>query len=526
MSLDTNTLYFGDCLEWMDRWDDNSVDLIYLDPPFNSKADYNILYSDEGGGGAQTRAFEDTWRWDDAAADRYEMYEGAVGRKAHKAIVGLHNILGDCGMLAYITYMAERLEHMQRLLKPTGSIYLHCDPTASHYLKTVMDAIFGAKNFRNEIVWKRTTAHNDANIMGSIHDLILFYSKSENPKWNKTFIPYDDDYVESRYKHRDPGGRRFMDDNLTAKGLSGGGYEYEYRGAKSLWRTPLHTMERLDTENRLYFTRTGGIRIKRYLDEMPGVPLSDLWADINPINSQAKERLGYPTQKPLALLDRIIKASSNKGDVVLDPFCGCGTTVASAQRLGREFVGIDISSFAIDVIRKERLNDLSIPAQGIPYDLASARMLAKEKPFDFESWAVNRLPGFVPNTKKVGDGGIDGRATLSHQPDNFDSRLGLAQVKGGGFNLSHLRDFIHVSDRERAAVGCYITLDQVKTTDARREVARTGKINVNGCEYRRIQLWPICDYFEKRMPNLPMMNNPYTGKPIQQLDWIQQQLIT
>lgn len=515
-ALQTETLYYGDCLDWMQCWDDQSVDLIYLDPPFNSDSDYNVLYSTDGAGDAQYRAFADTWTWDEAAADRFAAYEGAVGRPAHAAIVGLHRILGPSGMLAYLTYMAERLEQMSRLLKPTGSIYLHCDPTASHHLKLVMDAIFGAENFRNEIIWKRTSSHNDASVLGSVHDVILLFTRSEKFTYNRQFLPYSEEYVEKRYKRADADGRRWMDGDLSAKGLSGGGYEYEHEGVKSLWRVPPDRMKELDQEGRLHFTSKGGIRIKRYLDEMKGLPLNDVWTDIQPINSQAVERLGYPTQKPQALLERVIRASTNAGDVVLDPFCGCGTAIEAAQELGRRWIGIDISSFAIDLILDKRLNGQTIPAKGIPTDLASARKLASEKPFDFESWAVTRIPGFKPNTKKVADGGIDGRAILATKPEDFDSKLALAQIKGGKFSLSGLRDFIGVTKRDKAALGCYVTLDPVTTKAATMEIANMGKISVAGYKYSRMQVWPISDYFDQRLPPMPIMNDPYSGKPMLQ----------
>ena len=242
------------------------------------------------------------------------------------------------------------------MLKDTGSLYLHCDPTANHYLKLMLDAIFGRDNFRNEIIWKRTSAHSDAKAMGAVHDCILYYAATDKFRFNPQHVAYDKEYVETRYKRQDKDGRKWMDDNLTAKGLSGGGYEYEYKGKLSIWRVPLERMKELDEQNRLYFTRNGGIRIKRYLDEMKGLPLSDVWTDINPINSQSKERVGYPTQKPLALLDRIIRASSNPGDVALDPFCGCATALVAANRLNRQWVGIDLSAKAGELV-VDRIKD-------------------------------------------------------------------------------------------------------------------------------------------------------------------------
>ncbi len=243
----------------------------------------------------------------------------------------------------------------------------------------------------------------------------------------------------------------------------------------------------------------------------------DYW-NIDVINQNSKERLGYETQKPEALLERIVKASSNRGDIVLDPFCGCGTTAAVSKRLNRQFIGIDISSFAIDLVRNRKLNDRDIPVYGIPFDLRSAERLSKDNPFNFESWAVMRLPGFAPNTKQIADRGIDGRATIAHKPDNWESKLALAQVKGGGFDLSKLRDFIHVTNRDNTALGCYVTLRPVESKDARKEVVSAGKISVEGIPFPRMQTWSIQDYFAERSPRLPIMNDPYTGKPIQQLE--------
>ena len=274
-------------------------------------------------------------------------------------------------------------------------------------------------------------------------------------------------------------------------------------------------MKELIKAGRIVQTAPGRVpAFKRYLDEMPGRPLQDLWTDIGPISSQERERLGYPTQKPLGLLERIIRASSNPGDVVLDPFCGCGTAIEAAHKLKRRWVGIDISSFAIDLIRNERLKGMKIPTKGIPQDVESARKMAREQPFAFESWAVTRLPGFAPNMKQVADGGVDGRAMLAEKPENFASRLALAQVKGGKFSLSGLRDFIGVTRRDKAALGCFVTLEPVTTRAARAEVAELGKIRVAGRDFNRMSLWTVSDYFDGRLPVLPTMTDPYTGRPI------------
>ena len=525
----SNSLYYGDCLDWMRGWDDQTVDLTYLDPPFNSNADYNVLYAAEGGGDAQFRAFTDTWTWDDAAADRVSAYLGAVARPAHNTIIGLYRMLGECGMLAYLTYMAERLEHCQRLLKPTGSIYLHCDPTASHYLKAVMDGVFGASNYLNEITWQRSAAHNTANRYGNIADVILFYSKSGGEhRWNGGHHVYDsgEKYSEeqmARYCHVDSDGRRYRLENLTAPRPNSASGKFEWRGNKPGpsrgWGYRLEQLEAWWAAGRIQTKRDGTPRLdglKMYLDEAEGKPLQNIWTDIDRIANVSDERMGYETQKPLQLLQRIIEASSSKGDLVLDPFCGCGTTVAAARSLDRRWAGIDISSFAVDVML-ERLGDRTIPVYGIPQDLRSAKRLARDDPFGFETWAINRLAGFVPNTKQVADGGIDGRATLALQPDDWDSRLALAQVKGGKHTASGLRDFCGVTDKAKAAVGCYVTLTPIKTDAARSDAAGLGKITVSGEPYRRMNLWSIADYFDDRRPYLPQMNNPYTGKPIPQL---------
>lgn len=540
--MNLNTLYYGDCLEWMRNWNDSSVDLIYLDPPFNSNATYNVLYSSDSAGSAQTRAFDDTWQWDEAAEDRLRLYQNAAGRRAHSAILGLNAMLGKSGMLAYLTYMAERLEEMYRLLKPTGSVYLHCDPTASHGLKLLMDVIFDGKNFRNEIVWKRTGSHGGAKRWGPVHDVILLYTRSDRYTWNRQFQDFSSGYLEKYFRYKDKRGI-YQLVSLTGAGTRKGDSGRSWRGVNPTdsgrhWavpktalenaypnRTDLHgmsTQEKLDLLDRaglVYWPQKGGIpRQKRYATESQGPLIQDVVVDIPPIGAHAKERLGYPTQKPISLLDRIIRASSNEGDIVLDPFCGCGTSIEAARRLGRRWIGIDISSFAIDLIRDRRLQDKTIPAEGIPYDLESARKLAAEKPFNFESWAVTRLRGFAPNVKQIGDGGLDGRATLAQMPENVDSRLALAQVKGGKYSLSYVRDFVGVMHRDRAAIGCFITLEPITSRSGRQEALGMGKVRVSGYTYPRLQLWSIREYFDGNLPMMPIMNDPYTGKPQLRLD--------
>ena len=533
------TLYYGDCLDWMQGWPDECVDLVYLDPPFNSNADYNIIFGQENGTPAQVRGFEDTWRWDDAAINRVARIERAVAHPMHTATVALKSLLGSSGMLAYLTYMGERLAQIQRLLKPTGSVYLHCDPTASHYLKVVMDALFDGRNFRNEITWKRTESHNTANRYGNIADVLLYYAKADAPKWNGGVHRYGSGGYSaqqmSRFRHVDDDGRRYRLDDLTAPRPSSDSGKFEWRGTMPGtgrgWGYRLEQLEQWWAEGRIQTKRDGTPRmdgLKVYLDEAEGQPLQSIWTDIRRIGNTSRERLGYPTQKPLALLERIIAASSDPGDLVLDPFCGCGTAVVAAHQLGRRWVGIDISSMAIDIVQERRLEALGIQAdiQGIPRDLVSARRLASERWLDFQAWAAMLIPGMAANQQPGADAGIDGRGMLLVAPQGRDARLVLAQVKGGGtFRLSELRDFLRVIERDDAACGVFITVDRVRSRAARTEAAQLGEIAVGANRHPRAQLWSIEEYFDGVRPNLPALSDPYTGRPIEPTIFAQQRII-
>ena len=518
MALKPNRLYYGDCLDWMEQWEDNCVDLIYLDPPFNSKTNYNMLFAGLDDGEAQYRAFTDTWSWNDAAGERYGEYEAAVARPGRGAVVGLYQILGSCGMIAYITYMAERLAEMHRILKPTGSIYLHCDPSASHYLKIVMDDIFDVKNFRNEITWERIkgagkTSQHAAKSFGRCSDTILYYSKTSAANMNSSAVAEPYENLETSFSRTDDKGRYKRRSPFRPPGLGARpNLCYEYKGVfpphPSGWTVSLERLQELDETGELEFTEDG--RIWRKQRPGPGVVPNDFWGDISQV--PAKERLGYATQKPLALLERIVKASSKEGDLVLDPFCGCGTAIEAAHILKRRWAGVDISSFAIDLIRRERphLKSLNIQAERIPKNMRDAHALAQDNRLAFEAWAVDRLPGFAPNTKQTGDKGVDGRGKLAHDPDNFDSRLALAQVKSGAkVNPGDLRDFIGTMNIQEAAIGRFITLEPVTSGDMHKDAAGMGRISVLGETYPRLKLWSIQDYFNHQPPMLPDMMNPY-----------------
>ncbi|MDE2635233.1 MAG: DNA methyltransferase [Chloroflexota bacterium] len=477
-----NRLYYGDNLDILrnrEYFPDECVDLIYLDPPFNSNRDHNVLFKSESGtdSEAQITAFEDTWHWGETAESTYRDLIISAPAKVSMAIEALLNLIDRNQMMAYLVMMAARLVELDRVLKQTGCLYLHCDPTASHYLKILLDAIFDPRNFKNELIWKRTSAHSDARRYGSVHDILLFYTKSEEFTWNEIYTEYDEEY-KKRFRHKDSDGRLWTDGDLTAKGLSGGGYTYTYKGVSSLWRVPLESMKRLDEENRLHFTSAGGIRIKRYLDELPGIPAQDVITDIFPINSQAKERLGYPTQKPEALLERIILASSDEGDIVLDPFCGCGTTCAAAHKLNRRWIGIDITHLGI-ALQKHRLQDTFELVSGRDYAVigepsteAGARELAtdsaNEGRYQFEWWALS-LVGAKPvggragsrKGKKGADRGIDGIINFFEQDEKGKARARrvVVQVKSGKVSVKDIRELKSTVDSEKTAIGLFITLE-------------------------------------------------------------------
>jgi DNA modification methylase len=463
-----NKLYYGDNLDVLRRYvKDESVDLVYLDPPFNSRQDYNVLFAEKDGtrAAAQIMAFEDTWEWNQESSHVYEeIVEG--GGTVAEVMIAFHTFLRGSDMMAYLAMMAPRLVELQRVLKATGSIYLHCDPTASHYLKMLMDAIFGPQYFRNEIIWKRTSAHGDARRYGRVHDVILYYVKADDFGWNEIYQPYDPAYVEQYYRYSDKDGRRWMSGDLGTAGLQGGGYDYEWKGVHRTWRLPITTMRRLDGEGRIFYTRNGIPRIKRYLDESPGLPAQDVWTDIEALRSWHKEKLGYPTQKPEALLERIVNASGKEGDVVLDPFCGCGTAIAVAEKLHRRWVGIDITHLAINLI-KNRLRDHFGEEAGETYDVIGepvsvddAAELAKQDPFQFQSWALGLVGARIATSAKKGaDKGIDGRLYF-HDDRSGKSKQIIMSVKAGeNVNVAQVRDLRGVIEREKAEIGVLISME-------------------------------------------------------------------
>jgi len=462
------TLYFGDNLNILRaQIADESVDLIYLDPPFNSKRDYNLLFRTPKGheSDAQITAFEDSWHWGEQAEGEYAELLRQSNTDVAEMIQSLRRFLRESDMLAYLVMMANRLLELHRVLKPTGSLYLHCDPTASHYLKLVLDAIFSPENFRNEIVWQRTNVHSDSKTWSAVSDAIFFYTKANKFTWNPVYAPHSVEHIKSKYGNADVDGRYYTLSDMSSPNPRPN-MMYEWKGfpfPPNGWRYSKETMAKLDAEGRVWYPddKTKRPRLKRYLDEMSGTLLGNVWTDINPINSQAAERLGYPTQKPLALLERIINASSNEGDVVLDPFCGCGTAVHAAQKLGRAWIGIDITHLAIGLIEKrlkQAFPSLAFEVFGTPKDLGGAADLAARSKYEFQWWAC-ALVGAQPfqGKKKGADSGIDG--LIYFQDDKGAAKKIVVSVKGGdNVSVAMVRDLAHVVEREQAQIGLFVTL--------------------------------------------------------------------
>jgi site-specific DNA-methyltransferase (adenine-specific) len=533
----TNTLYYGDNLEILRRYvADESVDLVYLDPPFNSNANYNVLFAEHSGekAASQIRAFEDTWTWSlEAELALESMIVG--GGQVSLAMQAFRKLLGTSNMMAYLAMMAPRLVELRRVLKPTGSIYLHCDPTASHYLKILLDAVFGPENFRNEIIWRRSSGHNKLSRQyGPIHDTLLFYSKEHTTRFTPGTRPAMRGYVREWFTGEDEGGL-FRTNMLTGPGTRTGASGQAWSGFDPTavgrhWAipaslremlpheaadwTPQACLDRLNELGMIYIPRQGAgqPKYKQYLGG--GVPFQDIWAyqpytqgtlhgtdeaideDVKWVQHD-KENLGYPTQKPLGLLKRVIESSSSEGDVVLDPFCGCGTATAAAQKLGRRWIGIDVTYLAIALIRR-RLRDAygesideTYEVIGEPASVADAKVLAEADPYQFQWWALDQVHARGVERKKGADKGIDGRIYF-HEGDSSDVKQIIISVKAGHTNVAHVRDLRGVLDREEAVIGVLISM-QDSTGPMREEAASAGFYNSPWGKHPKLQLLTVAD---------------------------------
>ena len=524
---DKNQLYYGDNLEVLRRYvRPESVDLVYLDPPFNSRQDYNVLFAEKDGSrsSSQIHAFEDTWEWNLDSQHAYEEIVETGGRVAD-AMRAFHTFLGNSDMMAYLAMMAPRLIELRRVLKETGSIYLHCDPTASHYLKILMDAVFGPQFFRNEIIWKRSDAHSDgkqgSRHYGRIHDVLLFFSKGDAPTFNTLYTPLPNTTQDKWYRHVEDGtGRRFNKADVTGPGgAAKGNPHYEWKGITRYWRYKRSKMEELEAQGKLVYTKSGMVYEKRYLDDSKGVSVQDFWDDIAMLRGihQSGERLGYPTQKPEALLERILKTSSNEGDVVLDPFCGCGTTIQVAQRLNRRWIGIDITHLAIGLIKK-RLSDTfgeeirkSYDVIGEPTDVTGAAALAEQDKYQFQWWALGLVGARPAEQKKGADRGIDGRLYF-HDNTKGDSKQILFSVKAGGVTVSQIRDLRGTLEREKSELGVFLCFE-APTRPMLKEAAEAGFYkSPDGTSYPRMQIFTVEQLLQGKQVEYPRYARDKTFK--------------
>jgi DNA modification methylase len=512
-------LYYGDNLEVLRSGaiPPESVDLIYLDPPFNSNASYNVLFKAPSGEAshAQIEAFEDTWHWNETAERAFDEVMRSGNTEAANMLRAVRDFLGENDMMAYLAMMAVRLIELRRVLKPTGSLYLHCDPTASHYLKILLDGVFGALNFQCEIIWRRTTARKSHTRFPHIHDTILHYARNETEvTFNPIKIPLDPEWLESAYRRDDEHGRYTLD-NLTAAGTRNGrsgqpwrGFDPAKVGTGRHWRFHPDNLEKLDQDGLIHWPTSGGFpQYKQYLTEESGTFVGDLWTDtgVKLLGRSSAERLGYPTQKPVALLERIILASSNPGDIVLDPFCGCGTAVHAAQKLDRQWIGIDITHLAIGLIER-RLNDafpsIQFDVHGTPKDFAGAEDLASRDKFQFQWWAVTLINAVPYGGKKKGaDSGIDGYYYCA--PDGKKTEAGIVSVKGGEIvHRNAVGELRGVVERDNAPLGILITLRE-PTAPMVKEAASAGFFDTPFGQFPRIQVVSVATLLDGRLPKLP-----------------------
>ncbi|HMI80013.1 MAG TPA: site-specific DNA-methyltransferase [Ferruginibacter sp.] len=519
-----NHLYFGDCLavlkDLKGQHPQPLIDLIYIDPPFNSKRNYNVLFEsmDMKDANAQKQAFADTWSNYEYVDTLNELAE--LHKDLYDLLTMFHNLksISDSAT-AYLTTMAIRIYYMHKLLKDTGSFYLHCDPTMSHYLKLVCDIIFGENNFLNEIVWKRTAAHSSSIKYGPVHDVILYYTKTSNFTWNKLYQPYDEDYLNTFFDEVDENGKKYQRLDLTGAGTTKGESGMPWRNIDVTkkgrhWAYTHKQLEEWDKQNKIHWPKKedGVPRLKVYPEDKKGVVLQDIWNDIKPLHNLSAERLGYPTQKPEALLERIVKASSNEGDVVADFFCGCGTTIAAAQKLNRQWIGADISHLAVRLIKKRLVEtygkniEHNLKLYGMPKDVASARELAQNVEggrIGFQDWAIEVMLNGVVNEKKVADGGYDGYLTFF---DNQKKKhFALIETKSGKLTVKNLREFVHVIETQKATVGIFVCFEENLTKEMVKCAKDAGHIKMDGVEYSmdKIQIITIEGLFESKQPQLP-----------------------
>ena len=559
--FDKNTLYYGDNLEVLRKYfPPECIDLVYLDPPFNSDADYNILFKERTGeqSAAQIRAFSDFWHWDKEAKHAYDHIVTQAPSQVSDMIASLYGFLGKNDLFAYLVMMEIRLLELHRALKSTGSIFLHCDPTASHYLKVLMDATFNPMNFRNEIIWRRTGAHGPPRSFGPIHDTILFYSKTDDYFFNVVRKPYMKGHVESRFSKDETGKSKFTTGGniLTGSGIRYGEsgkpwHEFDPSAKNRHWAIPQYLADQMPPDftklgvlgklERLF--QQGLVEIKkgsawpnpvRYLKEADGQPLSDIWAaqpytqgtvygtdeiidaDVRWLGTTDPERLGYQTQKPLGLLERIIRSACPEDGIVLDPFCGCGTTIIASEKLHRRWVGIDITYLAINLIKgrlKESFPLSKFKVEGEPKDLDGARALAQQKDrYQFQWWALNLIENAHPSRsstakpregKKGADEGVDGWIRFVDKAEGHYEKI-VIQVKSGHVGVKDIRELRDVANRQKAVIGIFVTLEE-PTSEMTKEAKATDPYvsPLWKHEYPTIQILTVDQLLKGVRPDIP-----------------------
>lgn len=515
-----------------------SIDLIYLDPPFNSNESYNVLFkSRDKQPNSQIIAFEDTWHWNQASEDAYDEVIQSGNAKAATAIEGLRQVLGESDMMAYLCMMCVRLLELHRVLKPRGSIYLHCDPTASHYLKIIMDAVFGVENFRNEIVWDRVRGLSSiSKNFRKAHDIILRYAKTKEYQFTSQYMEKDEKYAKQFGKKDDIGyytSAKLLGPGKTRDGETGKpwrGVDPNTHGkGGSHWIYKHEKLEELNRQGRVLWPKKegGAPRVKYYLHESKGVKVSDVWTDVPAIESNSREYLDYQTQKPLILLERIIKSSSKKGQIVLDPFCGCGTAVHAAEKMQRRWIGIDITHLAINIMEdrmKSAFPGIKFRVDGLPQSMVDARKLFKLDPFQFELWAIQRIIPGMQVTSKTGDQGIDGvgRAPVGRDANGRTKYAKIiASVKGGKhIPPAYMNELQGNLAKHNADMGVLLTLEDLpKRSEIVKICTKAGKYTVDTVtgpmHYPILQTFKVGDVFEGRRPDLPsLMQSAAVAAPV------------
>jgi len=512
-----NKLYFGDNLDILKRLNRENpkgfIDLIYIDPPFNSKRNYNVLFEavELSDTKAQKEAFADTWSNVSYMDTLNEILE--LNKNIYDFLKALDKISSSKASVSYLTIMTIRIIYMHKLLKDTGSFYLHCDPTMSHYLKMVCDFVFGGGNFRNEIIWKRTNSKGLAfTRLAQNHDSILNYSKSDKMTFNHQYLPHDEKYLSDFYKYIEPDtGRKYQLADLTNPNKDRPNLAYEFLGIKRVWRWTKDRMQEAFENGIVIQPKPGAVpRLKRYLDEQEGTPIDDCWMDIANVQS-SKEKLGYPTQKPEALLERIIKVSTNENDVVADFFCGCGTTLMAAQRLKRNWIGVDISHLAVKLMANRLVNAFGKEIQGtfeitgFPKDIDSAKELAENTHggrLKFEEWIVEVMLHGVLNENRT-QMGYDGYFTFDVQGDK---QIGMIEVKSGSATPNQLNHFIKTVEARNGHIGVFVCFEQQIKNSMRKIAKDEGFYNEElfGHYYPKIQIISVEQLLNGEMINIPV----------------------